>query len=59
MAGTVQLCKRCRQWMGAIDFHVAVRADYQNSCVVQIAGNVEQQVERAAVGVVQVFEHHQ
>ena len=45
--------------MGAIDLHVAVGADDQQPCAVQVASQVEQQVERAAVGVVQVFEYHQ
>jgi hypothetical protein len=42
--------------MRAIDFHIAVGADHQNSCATQITRQLEQQVERAAVGVMQVFE---
>jgi hypothetical protein len=56
---TVQHRQRRRQRVGAIDFYIAINANYQNSGAMQITGNVEQQVERAAVGVVEVLEHDQ
>jgi hypothetical protein len=45
--------------MSAIDFHIAVGAHYEDSRPVQIARNMQQQFERCAVCVLQVFEHQQ
>ena len=44
--------------MRAVHLNVAVRAEQQQSRALQIAAQVHQQVERAAVGVVQVLQHH-
>jgi len=55
----MQLGQCRRQGVHAIDLDVAVRADHKDSCAAQVACDVKQQVERAAVGVVQVFKHDQ
>ena len=45
--------------MGAVDLDVAVGADDQQAGAGEVAGQMEQQIERAAVGVVQVLEDDQ
>ena len=42
--------------MGAVDLDVAVGADEQQAGAVEVAGQMDEQIERAAVGVVQVLE---
>ena len=43
--------------MTAVYLHVAVGANYEQARTLQVAGDVLQQVECAAVGPVQVLEH--
>ena len=56
VADAPQLGERRRQRVGAVDLDVAVGADDQQPRALEVAGDVQQQVERAAVGPVQVFE---
>jgi hypothetical protein len=59
VAGPMQFGQCRRQRMAAVQRDVAVGAHNQNSRALQVSYKVKQQVECAAVGVVQVLEYHQ
>jgi len=57
--GAAQLGEHTRQRMTAVDLHVAVGAGDQQSCALEGAAHVHQQVQRAAVGPVQVLQNEE
>ncbi len=53
-----QLGQRARQPVRTVDFGVAIGANHQQSALGSASGQVQEQIERAQVGCVQIFQNH-